>query len=149
METNNLHDSHHEAPSRHHHFVLVHGLCHGSWCWYKVATALRRAGHRITAPDMAACGASRVGEVRTFEEYSPAARRGGPAAAPGARRPRRAVMVGLASRLQPRGSPRRSPRPCSSLRRSPSSAAPWSPPPRRRYVRMFPLCKSSLLTTRN
>jgi hypothetical protein len=21
-----------------HHFVLVHGLCHGAWCWYKVAT---------------------------------------------------------------------------------------------------------------
>ncbi|KAL6613855.1 hypothetical protein ACP70R_036125 [Stipagrostis hirtigluma subsp. patula] len=54
------------------HFVLVHGLCHGAWCWYKVATALRSAGHRVTALDMAACGASavRVEEVRSFEEYS-------------------------------------------------------------------------------
>ncbi|KAF0926165.1 hypothetical protein E2562_022003 [Oryza meyeriana var. granulata] len=57
---------------RRHHFFLVHGLCHGAWCWYKVATALRRAGHRATALDMAASGAhpARVDEVRTFEEYS-------------------------------------------------------------------------------
>uniref|UniRef100_A0A0D9WFS7 AB hydrolase-1 domain-containing protein n=1 Tax=Leersia perrieri TaxID=77586 RepID=A0A0D9WFS7_9ORYZ len=55
-----------------HHFVVVHGLCHGAWCWYKAATALRHAGHRVTALDMAAAGASpaRVDEVRTFEEYS-------------------------------------------------------------------------------
>ncbi|EEC79085.1 hypothetical protein OsI_19694 [Oryza sativa Indica Group] len=55
-----------------HHFVLVHGLCHGAWCWYKAAAALRRAGHRATALDMAASGAhpARVDEVRTFEDYS-------------------------------------------------------------------------------
>jgi hypothetical protein len=29
--------------------VLVHGLCHGAWCWYKAATALESAGHRVTA----------------------------------------------------------------------------------------------------
>ncbi|XP_048565916.1 probable esterase PIR7A [Triticum urartu] len=54
------------------HFVLVHGLCHGAWCWYRVATVLRTAGHSVTAPDLAACGASpvRVDEVRSFAEYS-------------------------------------------------------------------------------
>uniref|UniRef100_M8C1I8 Uncharacterized protein n=1 Tax=Aegilops tauschii TaxID=37682 RepID=M8C1I8_AEGTA len=54
------------------HFVLVHGLCHGAWCWYRLATILRSAGHRVTAPDLAACGASpvRVDEVRSFAEYS-------------------------------------------------------------------------------
>ncbi|XP_040380291.1 probable esterase PIR7A [Oryza brachyantha] len=57
---------------RRHNFVLVHGLCHGAWSWYKAVTALRRAGHRVTAVDMAASGAhpARVDEVRTFEEYS-------------------------------------------------------------------------------
>ncbi|WVZ98258.1 hypothetical protein U9M48_043723 [Paspalum notatum var. saurae] len=57
---------------RHHHFVLVHGMCHGGWCWYKAATALRRAGHRATALDMAGCGRhpARLADVRTFEEYS-------------------------------------------------------------------------------
>jgi len=54
------------------HFVLVHGLCHGAWCWYKVATALRAAGHRVTALDLAASGAhpARLDEVASFEEYS-------------------------------------------------------------------------------
>lgn len=57
---------------RRHHFVLVHGTCHGAWCWYKVATLLSSAGHRVTALDMAACGASpgRAEEVPSFEEYS-------------------------------------------------------------------------------
>ncbi|OQU88163.1 hypothetical protein SORBI_3003G417000 [Sorghum bicolor] len=55
-----------------HHFVLVHGLCHGAWCWYKVATALEAAGHRVTALDLAASGAhpARLHEVRSFEDYS-------------------------------------------------------------------------------
>ena len=57
---------------RQHHFVLVHGACHGAWCWYKVATLLSSAGHRVTALDMAACGASpgRAEEVPSFEDYS-------------------------------------------------------------------------------
>jgi hypothetical protein len=54
------------------HFVLVHGLCHGAWSWYKVVAALQSAGHRVTALDLAASGAhpARLGEVRCFEEYS-------------------------------------------------------------------------------
>ncbi|KAH0688981.1 hypothetical protein KY289_016339 [Solanum tuberosum] len=28
------------------HFVLVHGACHGAWCWYKVVTILRSEGHK-------------------------------------------------------------------------------------------------------
>uniref|UniRef100_A0A453GGZ7 AB hydrolase-1 domain-containing protein n=1 Tax=Aegilops tauschii subsp. strangulata TaxID=200361 RepID=A0A453GGZ7_AEGTS len=39
------------------HFILVHGLCHGAWCWYKVVAALQAAGHRVTAVDLAASGA--------------------------------------------------------------------------------------------
>uniref|UniRef100_A0ACD5WKI7 Uncharacterized protein n=1 Tax=Avena sativa TaxID=4498 RepID=A0ACD5WKI7_AVESA len=59
-------------PPPRRHFVLVHGVCHGAWCWYKVATILRSAGHRVDALDMAACGArpGRAGEVGSFEEYS-------------------------------------------------------------------------------
>uniref|UniRef100_A0A0E0MFL1 AB hydrolase-1 domain-containing protein n=1 Tax=Oryza punctata TaxID=4537 RepID=A0A0E0MFL1_ORYPU len=57
---------------RRHHFILVHGVCHGAWCWYKVATALSSAGHRVTALDMAACGAraGRADEVPSFERYT-------------------------------------------------------------------------------
>ncbi|KAL6839905.1 hypothetical protein ACP4OV_029715 [Aristida adscensionis] len=57
---------------RRHHFVLVHGVCHGAWAWYRVAAALSSAGHRVTALDMAACGArpGRAEDVPSFEEYS-------------------------------------------------------------------------------
>lgn len=54
------------------HFVLVHGLCHGAWCWYKLVPMLRAAGHRVTALDLAASGAhpARMDEVPSFEDYS-------------------------------------------------------------------------------
>uniref|UniRef100_A0ACD5TAD6 Uncharacterized protein n=1 Tax=Avena sativa TaxID=4498 RepID=A0ACD5TAD6_AVESA len=55
-----------------HHFVLVHGMNHGAWCWYMALTLLRLAGHRATALDMAGCGVhpARVDEVLTFQDYS-------------------------------------------------------------------------------
>lgn len=54
------------------HFILVHGACHGAWCWYKLKPLLESAGHRVTALDMAASGIDRrdVEEVRTLSEYS-------------------------------------------------------------------------------
>ncbi|CAO1940848.1 unnamed protein product [Urochloa humidicola] len=61
-----------EKQGQRHHFVLVHGVCHGAWSWYKVSTLLSSAGHRVTALDMAACGAKpgRAEEVASFEAYS-------------------------------------------------------------------------------
>ncbi|KQK08305.1 hypothetical protein BRADI_2g41070v3 [Brachypodium distachyon] len=52
--------------------ILVHGTGHGGWCWYKVATLLRAAGHRVDAPDMAASGADArpLRDAPTFEDYS-------------------------------------------------------------------------------
>nr|XP_019703411.2 LOW QUALITY PROTEIN: putative inactive methylesterase 20 [Elaeis guineensis] len=54
------------------HFILVHGTCHGAWYWYKLATLLRAAGHRVTVPDLAACGVhpKRLHELRSFSDYS-------------------------------------------------------------------------------
>ncbi|CAI9758776.1 unnamed protein product [Fraxinus pennsylvanica] len=53
------------------HFVLVHGACHGAWCWYKVVTLLRSKGHRVTALDMAAAGVhpKRLEELTSFSDY--------------------------------------------------------------------------------
>ncbi|KAL1809880.1 hypothetical protein ACET3Z_026870 [Daucus carota] len=53
------------------HFVLVHGSCHGAWCWYKVETQLRSEGHRVTALDLAACGINQkpLQEVHSCHDY--------------------------------------------------------------------------------
>ncbi|WCJ31056.1 methyl esterase 1 [Euphorbia peplus] len=54
------------------HIVLVHGACHGAWCWYKVKPLLEAAGHRVTSLDMAASGIhpARIHEVHTLAEYN-------------------------------------------------------------------------------
>lgn len=52
-------------------FELVHGAGHGAWCWYKVATLLRSAGHRVTALDMAASRIhpNQLNELRSLTDY--------------------------------------------------------------------------------
>ena len=37
-------------------FVLVHGAWHGSWCWRRVAEALRAAGHMVFTPTLTGLG---------------------------------------------------------------------------------------------
>jgi pimeloyl-ACP methyl ester carboxylesterase len=37
-------------------FVLVHGACHGGWCWKRVAPLLRRAGHEVYTPTLTGLG---------------------------------------------------------------------------------------------
>lgn len=53
------------------HFVLIHGSCHGAWCWYKVVTLLKSAGHEVTALDMAASGIhpKQVHELDSVTDY--------------------------------------------------------------------------------
>ncbi|KAA3474292.1 salicylic acid-binding protein 2-like [Gossypium australe] len=54
------------------HFILVHGACHGAWCWYKLKPRLESAGHRVTAVDMAASGINMkaIQDVHSMYEYS-------------------------------------------------------------------------------
>ncbi|XP_072952330.1 salicylic acid-binding protein 2-like [Typha angustifolia] len=54
------------------HIILVHGACHGAWCWYKLSTLLTSAGYRVTVPDLAAAGIDerRLEDVPTFADYS-------------------------------------------------------------------------------
>ncbi|KAF8015545.1 hypothetical protein BT93_H1157 [Corymbia citriodora subsp. variegata] len=60
-----------KETEREKHFVLVHGACHGAWCWYKVATFLKSSGHKVTALDMAASGVhpKQPQELNSIEEY--------------------------------------------------------------------------------
>lgn len=52
------------------HFVLVHGLCHGAWCWFKLATLLKSVGHRVTALDLGSSGVNpkRLDEVNSISD---------------------------------------------------------------------------------
>ncbi|KAJ3696006.1 hypothetical protein LUZ60_001383 [Juncus effusus] len=53
------------------HIILIHGACHGAWCWYKVVPLLHSAGYKVTVPDMAASGRDerKISEVLTFRDY--------------------------------------------------------------------------------
>jgi pimeloyl-ACP methyl ester carboxylesterase len=37
-------------------FILVHGACHGGWCWEKVQPILESHGHKVCAPDLPSLG---------------------------------------------------------------------------------------------
>ncbi|XVE82729.1 hypothetical protein DITRI_Ditri16bG0029600 [Diplodiscus trichospermus] len=53
------------------HFVLIHGACHGAWCWYKLASLLKSAGHQVTALDLGASGVDpkRLEQIASFSDY--------------------------------------------------------------------------------
>ncbi|KAK7309235.1 hypothetical protein RJT34_05798 [Clitoria ternatea] len=54
------------------HFVLVHGVCHGGWYWYKLKPMIESSGHKVTALDLAASGVNpqQIEQVDTFSDYS-------------------------------------------------------------------------------
>ncbi|KAI8030236.1 Salicylic acid-binding protein 2 [Camellia lanceoleosa] len=54
------------------HFVLVHGACHGAWCWYKLKPLLESHGHKVTALDLSASGINmkKIEELRTLYDYT-------------------------------------------------------------------------------
>ncbi|XP_052114717.1 putative inactive methylesterase 20 [Arachis duranensis] len=54
------------------HFILVHGACHGAWCWYKIKPLLEASGHKVTVVDLAASGTNlkKIEDVETFSQYS-------------------------------------------------------------------------------
>lgn len=41
-------------------FLLIHGSCHGAWCWRDVLPLLRAAGHRAEAIDLPSHGEDRT-----------------------------------------------------------------------------------------
>ncbi|KAJ0494920.1 putative polyneuridine-aldehyde esterase [Helianthus annuus] len=54
------------------HFVLVHGACHGAWCWFKLKPLLEAAGHRVSAFDLSASGTNTevIQHVTTLSDYT-------------------------------------------------------------------------------
>nr|XP_043608805.1 salicylic acid-binding protein 2-like isoform X2 [Erigeron canadensis] len=54
------------------HIVLVHGACHGAWCWFKLKPLIEAAGHRVSAFDLSAAGTNtkEIQQVITFADYT-------------------------------------------------------------------------------
>ncbi|KAI3665735.1 hypothetical protein L6452_44365 [Arctium lappa] len=54
------------------HFVLVHGACHGAWCWFKLKPLLESAGHRVSAFDLSASGTNTklIQQVTSLSDYT-------------------------------------------------------------------------------
>ncbi len=49
-------------------FVLVHGACHGAWCWFKLVPKLEAYGHRVVPIDLPGLGEDRTSiEKVTFD----------------------------------------------------------------------------------
>ncbi|KAI8564402.1 hypothetical protein RHMOL_Rhmol03G0178400 [Rhododendron molle] len=54
------------------HYVLVHGIGGGSWCWYKVRCQLENSGYKVTCIDLKGAGIdqSDAKNIHTFDEYN-------------------------------------------------------------------------------
>ncbi|KAE8699982.1 putative Methyl esterase 10 [Hibiscus syriacus] len=53
-------------------FVLIHGMCHGAWCWYKVVSLLKSAGHRAIPLDLGSSGINpkQISELDSVWDYA-------------------------------------------------------------------------------
>ncbi|XP_015877622.1 methylesterase 17 isoform X2 [Ziziphus jujuba] len=54
------------------HFVLVHGISGGSWCWYKVRCLMENSGHRVSCIDLKGAGVDQSDShtVLSFDDYN-------------------------------------------------------------------------------
>ncbi|XP_028796168.1 methylesterase 17-like [Neltuma alba] len=54
------------------HFVLVHGVGGGSWCWYKIRCLMENSGYKVSCVDLKSSGIDRsdVDSVLSFDEYN-------------------------------------------------------------------------------
>nr|ABK21544.1 unknown [Picea sitchensis] len=62
-----------EGEGSQHHFVLIHGLGHGAWCWYKIVTLLKQKGHTVAALDLTSNGINRAAstdQVKSIAHYA-------------------------------------------------------------------------------
>lgn len=54
-------------------FLLIHGSCHGAWCWHRVIPALTDFGHRVRAIDLPSHGRDKTPLANvSLEDYAQA-----------------------------------------------------------------------------
>ncbi|KAG5558184.1 hypothetical protein RHGRI_008191 [Rhododendron griersonianum] len=61
-----------EMPLKVPHFVLVHGIGGGSWCWYKIRCLMENSGYKVSCIDLKGSGIDRsdAKTILAFDEYN-------------------------------------------------------------------------------
>lgn len=54
------------------HFVLIHGISGGGWCWYKIKCLLENSGYKVFCIDLKCSGIdpSDANQILSFEDYN-------------------------------------------------------------------------------
>ncbi|KAA8539713.1 hypothetical protein F0562_026405 [Nyssa sinensis] len=54
------------------HFVLVHGISGGGWCWYKIRCLMEKSGYKVSCLDLKSAGIdpSDANTILSFEDYN-------------------------------------------------------------------------------
>ncbi|KAL8530443.1 hypothetical protein ACS0TY_007469 [Phlomoides rotata] len=54
------------------HFVLIHGISGGAWCWYKLRCLLENSGYRVSCLDLKGCGVDQndPNTLLSFNDYN-------------------------------------------------------------------------------
>lgn len=61
-----------EIESKKPHFVFIHGVGGGSWCWYKVKSLMYNSGYTVTCLDLKGAGIDPLdpNEILSFDDYN-------------------------------------------------------------------------------
>ncbi|KAF2305787.1 hypothetical protein GH714_008186 [Hevea brasiliensis] len=54
------------------HFVLVHGISGGSWCWYKIRCLMENSGYKVSCVDLKGAGIDQAdaNSILSFDDYN-------------------------------------------------------------------------------
>ncbi|KAL6531169.1 hypothetical protein OROHE_014238 [Orobanche hederae] len=54
------------------HFVLVHGIGSGAWCWYKIRCLMENSGYRVSCLDLRGAGVDHTdpNTILSFQDYN-------------------------------------------------------------------------------
>ncbi|KAK4351218.1 hypothetical protein RND71_030531 [Anisodus tanguticus] len=61
-----------EPGSQRAHFVLIHGVGGGGWCWYKIRSLMENSGYKVISLDLKGAGIdpSDPNTILSFDEYN-------------------------------------------------------------------------------
>ncbi|CAA3005786.1 methylesterase 17-like [Olea europaea subsp. europaea] len=54
------------------HFVMIHGISGGGWCWYKIRCLMENSGYKVSCIDLKGSGIDRTdpNTILSFKEYN-------------------------------------------------------------------------------